>query len=72
MASLANSPKNAFSTVTNSMAKANCRLVVDQKKKTFCIKAGSKKTKPKNWRNFFIAPDTELIYDYGDSFVSFN
>jgi hypothetical protein len=54
------------------MAVANCRLVVNQEKKTFTLKAGSKKTKPRNWKDFFIAPGVELLWDYGDSFVSYN
>ena len=72
IASFSNSPLKCFNLETQKPAVENCRLVVNLKKKTMTlvcgiIKEGRNKSKP----NFSIAPDTELLWEYGDSFVNY-
>jgi Plant transposon protein len=67
MASYANSPKNAYNTVTRCMAKPNCRLVINQQHRTARLVCGWDKEKTP--KSFSIEPDTELLWDYADSYI---
>jgi hypothetical protein len=73
-ASYANSPSGCFNTITKKKAVENCRLVVTNEangKKTFTLRAGILKEGKRSSQFFYIPPNTELLWDYGDSFIGF-
>ena len=74
LASAANSPSGCVHYITKAPAVANCRLICPPVKKgsrkNFYLKAGV--TVPETSEdNFFIPPNTELLWDYGDSYVNY-
>ena len=75
IASYANSPHECFNKVTNKNAVANCRLVVSNDNngsKTFTLRAGIVKGNKCTSSHFYIPPNTELLWDYGDSFIGYD
>jgi hypothetical protein len=70
--SFANCNVGAWNTVTNKKAVPNCSLVVNVEKKTFTLKCGVDKPEQfKTSKTFTITPGTELVWNYGDSFVNY-
>ena len=75
IASYSNSPVGCWNTITGTNAVPNCRLVISQdskKKKNFILRAGIKKDGKQSSKRFFIPPHTELLWDYGDSYISYD
>jgi len=73
LASFANSPVGCINLFTGRRATANCRIVADIVGKKITLKCGinhpeSLKSPP----DFFIPPYTELLWHYGDSYVSYD
>ena len=81
IASYANSPVDCVHVHSKKEAIANCQLKVFGRKgetKKFYLQAGIKEQEQqqedsgKSKDNFFIAPGIELMWDYGDSYVSYD
>jgi hypothetical protein len=73
LASLSNSPVGCIDLATGRKAQPNCRLVPDFTKKTLTIRCGiNYPFSNKSPADFFIPPHTELLWNYGDSYVSYN
>ena len=72
LASYSNSPNGCFDITTSKKAVENCRLVVNVKDKTMTIKCGVNKESIRSSDHFVIPPHTELLWDYGDSYISYN
>ena len=71
IASYANSPLGCFDLTTSKKAVDNCRLSVNLQSKTISLKCGVNELARKSPKAFIITPGTELLWDYGDSFVSY-
>ena len=73
LASLSNSPVGCIDISTGRRAESNCRLVPDMINKTLTLKCGvNYPISNKSPKDFFIPPHTELLWHYGDSYVSYN
>ena len=76
LASASNSPVECVYIGTRKAAVANCRLVIPTVKKgqrkIFYLRAGVKDPEDDVISDrFYITPDTELLWDYGDSYVNY-
>lgn len=69
MASYANSPHRAFSTVTRTKAKANCRLVVDYHSQRRSAKLVCGWDRHETPAGFTIERDTELLWNYEEEYI---
>ena len=87
IASYSNSPVNCINFHSKKEAIANCQLKVFGRKgetKKFYLQAGMREQDQdleensqgnrnnNNKSKFFIAPGTELMWDYGDSYINYN
>ena len=70
IASYANSPKKCHDVITGKAAMENCYISVNYVEKTITLKCGYKKRHCPD--SFVIPAGTELLWDYGDSFVNYN
>ena len=69
IASYANCPIACKDVINNEKAKDNCRITIH--KKYITLRCGVNITERESPKNFFIPPDTELLWHYGDSFISY-
>ena len=71
IASYANSPRGCLNLATGLKAVDNCRLSINLQSKTMSLKCGVDIQSRRSPKGFSIQPGTELLWDYGDSFVSY-
>ena len=72
LASYANSPRGCVDLATGKKAVDNCRLSVNLAARTMSLKCGVDVHSRLSPKTFQIEPDTELLWNYGDSFVGYD
>jgi len=72
LASYSNSPRGCVDLATGKKAVDNCRLSVNLAAKTISLKCGVDVHSRLSPKTFQIQPDTELLWNYGDSFISYD